>query len=130
MLTKLCAAALLGIDALKVEIETNVSGGLPAFTVVGLPDSAIKESRERILTAIRNSGFELPSKKITVNLAPADVKKEGTSFDLGIAVGLLGSLGEIKGQFEDIIVLGELALDGSVRRISGTLPMAVMAARA
>ena len=129
MLTKLCAAALLGIDALKVEIETNVSGGLPAFTVVGLPDSAIKESRERILTAIRNSGFELPSKKITVNLAPADVKKEGTSFDLGIAAGLLGSLGEIKGRFEDTVVLGELALDGSVRRISGTLPMAVMAAR-
>jgi magnesium chelatase family protein len=129
MLTKLFAAALLGIDALKVEIETNVSGGLPAFTVVGLPDSAIKESRERILTAIRNSGYELPSKKITVNLAPADVRKEGTSFDLGIAVGLLGSLNEIRGDFEDTVVLGELALDGSVRRINGALPMAIMASR-
>ncbi|NTU53763.1 MAG: YifB family Mg chelatase-like AAA ATPase [Chlorobiaceae bacterium] len=129
MLTKLCAAALVGIDALKVEIETNVSGGLPAFTVVGLPDSAIKESRERILTAVRNSGFELPARKITVNLAPADVRKEGTSFDLGIAVGLLGSLGEINKVSEDTVILGELALDGSVRRISGTLPMAIMAAK-
>ncbi|NTU68024.1 MAG: YifB family Mg chelatase-like AAA ATPase [Chlorobiaceae bacterium] len=129
MLTTLCAASLVGIDALKVEIETNVAGGLPAFTVVGLPDSAVKESRERILTAIRNSGFELPSKKITVNLAPADVRKEGTAFDLGIAIGLLGSLSEIHGSLEGTIVMGELALDGSVRRINGALPVAVMAAK-
>ena len=129
MLTRLCAASLLGIDALRVDIETNVSSGLPAFTVVGLPDSAVKESRERILTAIRNSGFELPSKKITVNLAPADVRKEGTAFDLGIAVGLLGSLDEIHGSLEGTLVMGELALDGSVRRINGALPVAVMAAR-
>ena len=129
MLTTLCAASLVGIDALKVEIEANVSGGLPAFTVVGLPDNAVKESRERILTAIRNSGFELPSKKITVNLAPADVRKEGTSFDLGIAIGLLGSLSELHGGLQGTIVMGELALDGSVRRINGALPVAVMAAR-
>jgi magnesium chelatase family protein len=129
MLTKLCAAALVGIDALKVDIEANVSGGLPAFTVVGLPDNAIKESRERILTAIRNSGFELPSKKITVNLAPADLRKEGSAFDLGIAIGLLGSLMEVRGNIEDTIVLGELALDGSVRRISGALSMAIMASK-
>jgi magnesium chelatase family protein len=129
MLTTLFAASLLGIDALKVEIEANVSGGLPAFAVVGLPDNAVKESRERILTAIRNSGFDLPSKKITVNLAPADVRKEGTAFDLGIAIGLLGSLGELKGGLEGTLVLGELALDGSLRRINGALPVAVMAAR-
>jgi magnesium chelatase family protein len=129
MLTTLCAASLLGIDALKVEIEANVASGLPAFTVVGLPDNAVKESRERILTAIRNSGFELPSKKITVNLAPADVRKEGTAFDLGIAIGLLGSLSEIHGSLEGTLVMGELALDGSVRRVNGALPVAVMAAR-
>jgi magnesium chelatase family protein len=129
MLTTLCAASLLGIDAHKVEIETNVAGGLPAFTVVGLPDNAVKESRERILTAIRNSGFELPSKKITVNLAPADVRKEGTAFDLGIAIGLLGALSEIRGSLDDTLIMGELALDGSVRRINGALPVAVMAAR-
>ena len=129
MLTTLSAASLLGIDALRVDIEANVSSGLPAFTVVGLPDNAVKESRERILTAIRNSGFELPSKKITVNLAPADVRKEGTAFDLGIAIGLLGSLSEIHGTLEGTLVMGELALDGAVRRINGALPVAVMAAR-
>ena len=129
MLTNLFAASLVGIDALRVEIETNVSSGLPAFTVVGLPDNAVKESRERILTAIRNSGYELPSKKITVNLAPADVRKEGTAFDLGIAIGLLGSLSEIHGDLSDTLVMGELALDGSVRRINGALPVAVMASR-
>ncbi|MCE1273902.1 MAG: YifB family Mg chelatase-like AAA ATPase [Chlorobiales bacterium] len=129
MLTTLCAASLMGIDALKVDIETNVSTGLPAFTVVGLPDNAVKESRERILTAIRNSGFELPSKKITVNLAPADVRKEGTAFDLGIAVGLLGSLAEVRGSLDGTLVMGELALDGSLRRINGALPVAVMAAK-
>ncbi len=129
MLTTLSAASLLGIDALRVEIEANVSSGLPAFTVVGLPDNAVKESRERILTAIRNSGFELPSRKITVNLAPADLRKEGTAFDLGIAIGLLGSLSEIHGSVEDILVMGELALDGTVRRINGALPVGIMAAK-
>ncbi|NTU92945.1 MAG: YifB family Mg chelatase-like AAA ATPase [Chlorobiaceae bacterium] len=129
MLTTLTAASLVGIDALRVEIEANVSGGLPAFTVVGLPDNAVKESRERILTAIRNSGFELPSKKITVNLAPADVRKEGTAFDLGIAVGLLGSLGELRGSLDGTLIMGELALDGQLRRVNGALPVAIMAAK-
>ena len=129
MLSLLSAAALVGIDALKVEVETNVSGGLPSFTVVGLPDNAIRESRERILTAIKNSGFNLPPKKITVNLAPADVKKEGTAFDLSIAVGLLGSLQEVEHKLEETLILGELALDGSLRRINGALPIAMMAAR-
>ncbi len=129
MLTTLSAASLLGIDALRVDIEANVSTGLPAFTVVGLPDNAVKESRERILTAIRNSGFEVPSRKITVNLAPADVRKEGTAFDLGIAVGLLGSLSAITGSLSGTLVMGELALDGTVRRINGALPVAIMAAK-
>ena len=129
MLSQLSAAALVGIDALKVEVETNVSGGLPSFTVVGLPDNAIRESRERILTAIKNSGFNLPPKKITVNLAPADVKKEGTAFDLSIAIGLLGSLQEVGHKLEETLILGELALDGSLRRINGALPIAMMVAR-
>lgn len=129
MLSQLSAAALIGIDALKVEVETNVSGGLPSFTVVGLPDNAIRESRERILTAIKNSGFNLPPKKITVNLAPADVKKEGTAFDLSIAIGLLGSLQEVSNKLEETLIIGELALDGSLRRINGALPIAMMASR-
>jgi magnesium chelatase family protein len=129
MLSTLNAAALIGIDAIKVAVETNVTGGIPSFTVVGLPDNAIRESRERILTAIRNSGFEIPPKKITVNLAPADIKKEGTSFDLPIAIGLLGSLNLMSHRFEDALILGELALDGSVRRINGALPVAIMAGK-
>ncbi len=129
MLSQLNAAALVGIDSLKVEVETNVSGGLPSFTVVGLPDNAIRESRERILTAIKNSGFNLPPKKITVNLAPADVRKEGTAFDLSIAIGLLGSLQEVEHKPERTLIVGELALDGSLRRINGALPIAMMAAK-
>ncbi len=129
MLSQLSAAALVGIDALKVDVETNVSGGLPSFTVVGLPDNAIRESRERIMTAIKNSGLNLPPKKITVNLAPADVKKEGTAFDLSIAIGLLGSLQEVEHKLEKTLILGELALDGSLRRINGALPIAMMAVK-
>jgi magnesium chelatase family protein len=130
MLTKLNAAAIIGIDAMKVAVETNVSGGIPSFTVVGLPDNAIRESRERILTAIKNSGFEVPPKKITVNLAPADIKKEGTAFDLPIAIGLLGSLQLLPCSFEGTLVMGELALDGSVRRINGALPVGIMTGKA
>ncbi|TLU86043.1 MAG: ATP-binding protein [Chlorobium sp.] len=129
MLTRLNAAALIGIDAMKVDVETNVTGGIPSFTVVGLPDNAIKESRERILTAIKNSGFEVPPKKITVNLAPADIRKEGTAFDLPIAIGLLGSLQLVTSRFEDTLILGELALDGTVRRINGALPVGIMAGK-
>ncbi|NTW11112.1 MAG: magnesium chelatase, partial [Chlorobiaceae bacterium] len=129
MLSRLDAAAIIGIDAMKVAVETNVSGGIPSFTVVGLPDNAIRESRERILTAIKNSGFEVPPKKITVNLAPADIKKEGTAFDLPIAIGLLGSLQLLRCSFEGTLVMGELALDGSVRRINGALPVGIMAGR-
>ena len=129
MLSTLNAAALIGIDAIKVTVETNVTGGIPSFIVVGLPDNAIRESRERILTAIRNSGFTIPPKKITVNLAPADIKKEGTAFDLPVAIGLLCSLQLIKPKFENLLIMGELALDGSVRRINGALPVAIMAGK-
>lgn len=129
MLTILDAAALIGIEAIRVSVEVNVAGGLPSFTVVGLPDSAIRESRERILTAIRNSGFEMKPSRITINLAPADLRKEGTAFDLSIATALLRSLNCISGSTEGSLVMGELALDGGVRPVTGALPVALMAAR-
>ncbi|MCS6988872.1 MAG: YifB family Mg chelatase-like AAA ATPase [Chloroherpetonaceae bacterium] len=130
MLSKLSAAAIMGVDALRIEVETNLDSGVPAFIVVGLPDSAIKESRERILTALKNSGYAVPPKKITVNLAPADVRKEGTAFDLTIAVGILACVGAAPLEaLESTMVLGELALDGLVRRVTGALPIAIMATR-
>ncbi|ACF12774.1 Mg chelatase, subunit ChlI [Chloroherpeton thalassium ATCC 35110] len=130
MLSQLCAAAVIGVDAIRIDVETNLDSGLPAFIVVGLPDSAIKESRERVMTALKNSGFSIPPKKITVNLAPADVRKEGTAFDLSLAIGILASCGIVPSEdLGDTLILGELALDGSLRRIIGALPMAAMAAR-
>ncbi len=130
MLSKLSAAALMGVDALRIEVETNLDSGVPTFIVVGLPDSAIKESRERILTALKNSGYAVPPKKITVNLAPADVRKEGTAFDLTIAIGILACMGVVPLEsLESTMVLGELALDGLLRRITGALPIAIMASR-
>lgn len=130
MLSKLSAAAIMGVDALRIEVETNLDSGIPAFVVVGLPDSAIKESRERILTSLKNSGYPVPPKKITVNLAPADVRKEGTAFDLTIALGILACLGVIPLEsLATTMALGELALDGLVRRVAGALPIAMMAAR-
>jgi len=95
MLSKILSSATYGIDAYLVEVETHVEKQIPGFIIVGLPDSAVKESRERVTAAIKNSGFEYPLKKITVNLAPADIKKEGSSFDLPIAIGLLSATGLI-----------------------------------
>ncbi|KER10737.1 MAG: magnesium chelatase [[Candidatus Thermochlorobacteriaceae] bacterium GBChlB] len=130
MLSQLCSAAVLGVDAIRIDVETNLDNGLPSFIVVGLPDSAIKESRERVLTALKNSGFAAPPKKITVNLAPADVRKEGTAFDLPIAVGILACMSIVEPEkLKGVLILGELALDGMLRRVSGALPMSVMAAR-
>ncbi len=128
MFSKVFSAATLGIDAYLVEVETHYEKNIPAFSVVGLPDNAVKESRERVNAAIRNSGFEFPRKKITVNLAPADIKKEGSAFDLPIAVSLLAALNKInKRNLEKTIILGELALDGTLRKIKGALPIAVHA---
>ncbi len=128
MLSKIYTSATFGIDAYIVEVETHFEKQLPSFTVVGLPDSAVKESRERVTAAIKNSGFEYPLKKITVNLAPADIKKEGSSFDLPIAIGLIASNGKVEGaKLETTIILGELALDGSLRKIKGGLSIAVEA---
>ena len=135
MLFKTLSAAVYGIDAELVEVEVDLTpragdsmNEQPAVIVVGLPDLAVRESRERIRSAINNSGFSFPVYKTTINLAPADVKKEGSAFDLPIAIGILGANGEL--QLEDLndtLLIGELALDGRVRPIRGALPIAVAA---
>lgn len=130
MFSKVLTSATFGIDAYIIEAETNVEKQIPAFIIVGLPDSAVKESRERVTAAIKNSGFEFPIKKITVNLAPADIKKEGSAFDLPIAVGLLAAIEKIQlDSLHDTIFLGELSLDGQLRPIKGVLPISVEARR-
>ena len=118
MLAKVLSAAVLGIDAYEVEVEVDLSPGLPAFTTVGLPDAAVKESRDRVAAAVKNTGFQFPVRKITVNLAPADVRKEGSAFDLPIAVGILFSTGQAPPTSEPAIFLGELSLDGGPRKPS------------
>ncbi|UCF62937.1 MAG: YifB family Mg chelatase-like AAA ATPase [bacterium] len=126
MISRILSAAILGIDAFIVEVETNLEGKtLPGFATVGLPDSAVKESRERVQSAIKNSGYEFPLKKITVNLAPADIRKEGSAYDLPIAIGILTANGMIsESRLEDHVILGELALDGSLRPVHGVLSVA------
>ena len=127
MLTKAKTCALVGLEGRIVEVEVDISAGLPAFTVVGLPDTAVQESRERVRAAIRNSGFEFPMRRITVSLAPADLPKEGPSYDLPIAVGILGSSGQLDACLEDTALLGELSLEGHLRHTDGVLPMVGLA---
>jgi magnesium chelatase family protein len=128
MYSHINSAAVFGINAFPVEIETHLENALPAFAIVGLPDSAVKESRERVIAAIKNSGFVFPSKKITINLAPADIRKEGSSFDLPIAIGVLTALGMIpQDNLEGIVALGELSLEGTLRPIHGVLPISLSA---
>jgi len=130
MLSKIYSATCLGIDAYLVEIEVDVANGLPQVTIVGLPDQAVKESKERVKSALKNSGFLISPKKITVNLAPADIKKEGPAFDLAIALGILASSGFLKlDGLRKFLFVGELALDGSLREIKGALPIASLARR-
>ncbi|MCL2390173.1 MAG: ATP-binding protein, partial [Endomicrobia bacterium] len=126
MISLIYSAAINGIDANLIEIETYISSGMPVFSIVGLPDAAVKESRDRVVAALKNSGFDFPSKKITVNLAPADIKKEGGAFDLPIALGILSSCGKIgKEKLKHFCAAGELALDGSIRKVKGVLPIAL-----
>ena len=128
MLSHVMSAATYGVNAFIVDIETNVGGGLFAWYMVGLPDNAVKESRERVLTAIKNSNLKYPGHQIVINLAPADVRKEGSAFDLAIAIGILAASGAVEqDDLEKFIVLGELALDGSLRPVHGVLPIAVEA---
>jgi magnesium chelatase family protein len=127
MLAKVKTAAMLGLDAQLVEVEVDISPGLPNTLIVGLPDTAVKEARDRVRSAIRNSGCVFPMRRITVNLAPADVKKAGPTYDLPIAIGILVSSGQIAADFTDSLFLGELSLDGSVRHMHGILPMVATA---
>jgi magnesium chelatase family protein len=130
VLASLRTAALFGVDACPVHVEVDVSFGLPSFTMVGLPDASVRESRDRVRSAIRNSGFEFPPHRITVNLAPADVRKAGASFDLPIALGILAAQGIVeRRQVADITILGELSLDGGIQPARGVLPIAAAARR-
>ncbi|MBQ7875657.1 MAG: YifB family Mg chelatase-like AAA ATPase [Clostridia bacterium] len=125
MVVKVKTATLLGIEGKTVIAEADFSGGLPAFDIVGLPDAAVKEAKERVKAAIRNSEFEFPAKKAVINLAPADLKKEGTQFDLPIAIACLAGTGQLKGNFDDYVFLGELGLSGEIRGVSGILPSVI-----
>jgi magnesium chelatase family protein len=128
MIAKAYTLSLLGIDALLVEVEVDLSPGLPAFATVGLPDSVVRESKDRVKTALQNSGYPFPQERITVNLAPAHLKKEGAGFDLPIAVGILAALGLVNPRnVEDVVMVGELSLDGRVKPVTGGLPMAIQA---
>ena len=131
MLSHVWSSAVLGVDALPIEIETHIEPNIPKWTVVGLPDGAVRESRDRVWAALKNSGLPTPRGAVTVNLAPADVRKEGAAFDLPIALGLLAASG---GPFDPadldrLFILGELSLDGSLRPVRGVLPMAIRARR-
>ncbi|MCL6583834.1 MAG: YifB family Mg chelatase-like AAA ATPase [bacterium] len=128
MISKILSGAILGIDAYPVQVEVDLARGLPNLTTVGLPDTAVKESKERVKSALNNSGFTFPSQKITINLAPADIRKEGTVYDLPIAIGLLSAQGMIPAKVLDqYLIAGELSLDGAVRPIKGALAMAMLA---
>ena len=128
MLAFIKSCALSGIEGLSITVEVNLAHGMPLFEIVGLPDASVKESRERVRAALKNNGFPFPSERLTINLAPADLKKEGPSYDLPIALGILTCLGVIDpGACEGACVLGELSLDGTVRPVRGVLPMVIAA---
>ncbi|MDP8256398.1 MAG: YifB family Mg chelatase-like AAA ATPase [Candidatus Alcyoniella australis] len=128
MLATAISAAVLGIDAIEIEVEVDASLGLPGINVVGMPDGAVKESRDRVRSALRNQGYSVPSRKITINLAPADVRKEGAAYDLPIAVGILASARVIPVDcLSRFMLLGELSLDGRVKGVRGALPATLKA---
>src|SRR5438128_2827317 len=129
MLAKIQSCTVIGLAGALAEVEVDLSNGLAAFTIVGLPDAAVNESRERVRSAIKNSGCLFPYKRITVNLAPADLRKEGPAYDLPIAIGILMASGQINldEQVSEYLYLGELSLDGSVRHTNGILPMVALA---
>jgi magnesium chelatase family protein len=130
MLARVSSCAVIGLDGAVVQTEVDVSNGMPSFVIVGLPDTAVQESRERVQAAVKNAGLSFPYRRVTVNLAPADLRKEGPAYDLPIAVGLLVASGQIPGEgLEQTLMVGELSLDGSVRHVRGVLPMTVLARR-
>ncbi|MCX7884273.1 MAG: YifB family Mg chelatase-like AAA ATPase [Caloramator sp.] len=130
MISKTYSITLIGINGFVIEIETDIHNGLPALNMVGLPDTVVKESKERVRSAIKNSGYEFPLGKITINFAPADIKKEGPCFDLAVAIGILISNGIIKNaDIRNCIFIGELSLNGEIRSVRGILPMVLEAKR-
>jgi len=130
MLFKIASASLIGIDAYLVDVEVDISFGIPGFITVGLPDASVRESKERVKAAVKNCGYEFPSRKITINLAPADRRKEGSAFDLPISLGLLAHLDLFPlERLEDYLFLGELALDGRLKPVKGILSSTVLAKR-
>jgi len=129
LIVKTTSSAIIGIDSYPVDVEVDVSRGLPQFSTVGLPDASVRESKDRIKSAIKNSGYRFPGNRVTINLAPADIKKEGTGFDLPIAVGILSAQGVIeKERLSEYMFTGELSLDGGVKSIHGALPAGIQAA--
>ncbi len=130
MLATLFSSSLLGIEAITVAVEVDIAPGLPQFATVGLPDGAVKESKDRVKAGLKNAGFDFPARRITVNLAPADLKKEGAAFDLPISVGILAATGVITGvKQKEYLIIGEVSLDGSIKPVRGALPVAVTARR-
>ena len=127
MLAKVDSCAIIGLDGEIVEVEVDISQGLPAFAIVGLPDTAVQEAKERVRSAIRNSGHNFPNQRITVNLAPADLRKEGPSYDLPIAVGILIASGQVPEAATRAVFLGELSLEGRLRHTHGILAMVGLA---
>lgn len=127
MFSKVKSEGLYGIDAFNVEVEADISSGIPRFDLVGLPDASVKESRERVRASIKNSNFDFPASRITVNIAPADIKKEGPIYDLPILIAILKASGQIKASINDFAFIGELSLDGEIRSINGVLPMVIKA---
>lgn len=131
MLAKVLSATVVGIEAILVDVEVDIAAGLPQFATVGLPDGAVKESKDRVKAALKNAGYEFPAKRITANLAPADIKKEGAAFDLPISIGILAATGVISGErLNQYLLVGELSLDGSLKPVRGCLPVAVAAKQA
>lgn len=127
MISKTCGYVLNGLNGIAIDVEVDVSNGLPAFEIVGLGDTAVKEAKERVRSAIKNSGRKVPTQRITSNLAPADVKKEGSSLDLSLAIGVLKASGQLNAEVGDTVFIGELSLDGSIRRVNGVLPTLISA---
>lgn len=130
MISIVKSMSLHGLEGYPIEVQVDVSGGLPCFEIVGLPDTSIREAKERVKTAIKNSGYELQSRRIIVNLAPANTKKEGSYLDLPIAIAILLNIGEIQSKdLENTIFIGELSLDGKVNKVNGILPICIEARR-
>lgn len=128
MLARVWSASIVGIDAVKVGVEVDISGGLPGIVVLGLPDSAVQESKERVKATLKNAGFAFPMRKIVINLTPADLRKEGPCFDLPISIGILAASEQVKSDLlGDYLFLGEVSLDGSLRPVAGVLPIAATA---